>query len=177
MKNKIANRNLPQLFLRARASLMSHFRPILGHFGLTDQQWRILRLLDEHVQLEPRELCEMCQILSPSMAGVLARMEEIDLISRSPMEGDQRRVLVSLSAHGIRLMAEIAPLIDMQYQHIEKSFGKQAIGDLILALEEFIKAGEDSVPHVELTARAPATRLGAKDAGGKATRQPGARKK
>lgn len=155
MKNKVANRNLPQLFLRARASLMSHFRPILSHFGLTDQQWRILRLLDEHAQLEPRELCEMCQILSPSMAGVLARMEETDLISRSPMAGDQRRVLVSLSGHGIQLMADIAPLIDMQYQHIEKSFGKQAIGDLILALEGFIQAGEGTVPQVELIERAP----------------------
>lgn len=155
MKNKIANRNLPQLFLRARGSLMSHFRPILSHFGLTDQQWRILRLLDEHEQLEPRELCEMCQILSPSMAGVLTRMEEIDLISRSPMEGDQRRVLVSLSGHGMQLMSEIAPLIDMQYQHIEKSFGKQAVNDLIRKLEEFIQAGEDSVQHVKLEGMLP----------------------
>ena len=163
MKNKIANRNLPQLFLRARGSLMSHFRPILSHFGLTDQQWRILRVLDEYGQLEPRELCEMCQILSPSMAGVLARMEEIDLISRSPMKGDQRRVLVNLSGHGTQLMSEIAPLIDSQYQHIEQSFGKQAIADLILALEEFIQASEDTVQHVELEARPPATKIRSKN--------------
>ncbi|MFZ6773014.1 homoprotocatechuate degradation operon regulator HpaR [Undibacterium sp. SXout7W] len=150
MKNKIANRNLPQLFLRARASLMAHFRPILSHFGLTDQQWRILRLLAEHQQLEPRELCELSQILSPSMAGVLTRMEEIDLIHRNPMEGDQRRVLVSLSPHGTELMTEIAPMIDSQYQHIEKSIGKQGILDLIQELEEFITAAESSVQQVDI---------------------------
>ena len=71
MKHRIAYRNLPQLFLKARDSLMSHFRPILNHFGVTEQQWRILRLLDEHGQLEPRELCDLCQIFSSSMAGVL----------------------------------------------------------------------------------------------------------
>ena len=54
---RITYRNLPQLFLKARESLMAHFRPILKHFGLTDQQWRILRALDEYSQLEPREIC------------------------------------------------------------------------------------------------------------------------
>ena len=73
MKHHVANRNLPQMLLLAREHLMSHFRPILNHYGVTEQQWRILRVLDEHGQLEPRELCELCQILSPSMAGVLAR--------------------------------------------------------------------------------------------------------
>ncbi|MDE2429862.1 MAG: homoprotocatechuate degradation operon regulator HpaR [Burkholderiales bacterium] len=151
MKTKITNRNLPQLFLRARTALMAHFRPILGHFGLTDQQWRILRVLDEFGQLEPRELCNLCQILSPSMAGVLTRMEEIDLITRAPVASDQRRVLVSLSERGLQLMAEIAPLIDQQYQHIEKVIGKQSINNLILALEQFTKAAEDTVQQVDLT--------------------------
>lgn len=155
MKHRIAYRNLPQLFLKARDSLMSHFRPILNHFGVTEQQWRILRLLDEHGQLEPWELCDRCQIFSSSMAGVLARMEEIGLIQRSRVAEDQRRVLVRIAPDGDRLMREMAPLIDLQYQHIEQAYGKRGIVALFEALEKFIAAEGDAVERVELPPAAP----------------------
>ena len=119
MPGRITHRNLPQLLLKARDALMSHFRPVLNHFGVTEQQWRILRALDEHGQLEPRELCELCQILSPSMAGMLARMEELKLVERSRVAADQRRVMVRLAEKGDRLIDEIAPLIERQYRLLE----------------------------------------------------------
>jgi homoprotocatechuate degradation regulator HpaR len=149
MNHRIAYRNLPQLFLKARANLMSHFRPILSRFGLTDQQWRIFRVLDEHGQLEPRELCDLCQISSPSMTGVLKRMEELDLIRRCDVKGDQRRVLRFVRA-GDALMLKIAPLIDVQYQYVEQAFGSEAIDELIAALERFNEVKTDAVEQVAL---------------------------
>ena len=71
------HRNLPQLMLQAREALMAQFRPILNENGVTEQQWRIVRALLLHGALEPRQLCELCQISSPSIVGVLLRMEEI----------------------------------------------------------------------------------------------------
>jgi len=156
LKPRITYRNLPQLFLKARESLMSHFRPILNHFGLTDQQWRILRALDEHGQLEPREICTQCQILSASMTGVLARMEEMALIQRNRVAGDQRRVVVRLAPKGDQLVTKMAPLIDLQYQHIEQAFGGQVFDDLFNSLEAFIAAQSIPVQHIELPATAPA---------------------
>lgn len=154
MKPRIANRNLPQLFLKARDSLMSHFRPILNHFGVTEQQWRILRVLDEHTQLEQREICDLCQILSPSMAGVLARMEQMELVERKRVSEDQRRVLVRLAPRGDQLINEIAPLIDAQYRHIEQTYGEQVLGDLFNALEQYIDAENSPVPQIALPASA-----------------------
>jgi homoprotocatechuate degradation regulator HpaR len=153
VKHHVANRNLPQMLLLAREHLMSHFRPILNHYGVTEQQWRILRVLDEHGQLEPRELCELCQILSPSMAGVLARMEEMKLLHRERMAEDQRRVIVRLAAKGDLLMSEIAPLIAEQYQSIEQTYGRKLLDDLFKALEGFMDADKPPVPRVELPAR------------------------
>lgn len=150
MPYRITHRNLPQLFLKARDALMAHFRPILNHFGVTEQQWRILRALDEHGQLEPRELCELCQILSPSMAGVLARMEELGLVARQRMAADARRVTVRLGDKGDRLIDEIAPLIEQQYRLMEQTWGKPLVDGLTDALEGFIAAQETSVPQVAL---------------------------
>jgi len=107
--------NMPQLLLKARDSLLQHFRPILNHFGVTEQQWRIMRALNESPTLEPRELCNICQISSPSMSGILARMEEIGLIGRSKFEGDQRRRKVHLSEAGASLLLQMGKLIDLQY--------------------------------------------------------------
>jgi homoprotocatechuate degradation regulator HpaR len=157
LAHRITHRNLPQHFLKARDSLMSHFRPVLNHFGVTEQQWRILRALDEHVQLEPREICDLCQILSPSMTGVLARMEEIGLVERQRVATDHRRVLVRLAPRGDLLIDEIAPLIERQYQFIEQAYGKKILDDLTLALEGFIGAQSTPVPRVELPSAAPAS--------------------
>ncbi|HCY61593.1 MAG TPA: homoprotocatechuate degradation operon regulator HpaR [Oxalobacteraceae bacterium] len=140
MPPRITYRNLPQLLLKARDRLMSNFRPTLNRFGVTEQQWRILRALDEYEQLEPREICEMCQILSPSMAGVLARMEDLGLIRRNRLPEDQRRVMVRLADKGDKLIAEIAPLIDARYHEMEQAFGKKVFDDLFKALENFIDA-------------------------------------
>ena len=152
----MTNRELPQQLLKARDALMSHFRPVLNHFGVTEQQWRILRALDEHEQLEPRELCALCQILSPSMAGVQARMKEMELVQRERMAADARRVMVSLAPKGDALFDEIAPLIERQYRLMEKAWGKRVLDDLSSALAGFIAAQETPVPLVELPAAVPA---------------------
>jgi homoprotocatechuate degradation regulator HpaR len=147
---RISHRNLPQRFLKARESLMHHFRPILKHYGLTDQQWRILRLLDEYVQMEPHALCEQCQIHSASMAGMLARMEEQQLVLRGPVERDLRRVSVRLAPKGEQLVIEIAPLIDLQYLLIEEALGKHVLENLFDSLETFIAAQDNAVQLIEL---------------------------
>jgi homoprotocatechuate degradation regulator HpaR len=150
LKPKVSYRNLPQRFLKARDCLMAHFRPILNHFGLTDQQWRILRLLDEQAQLEPHEICHLCQIHSASMAGMLARMEELGLIQRSRVEGDLRRVSVRLAPKGDQLVSQMAPLIDLQYLLIEEALGRDVLEGLFNSLETFIGAQNDRVQHIEL---------------------------
>lgn len=152
LKPQVGYRNLPQRFLKARENLMAHFRPILNHFGLTDQQWRVLRALDEQGQLEPRELCNLCQIHSASMAGMLARMEELALIQRTRVAGDQRRVVVRLASRGTQLVSEMAPLIDLQYRRIEEAFGGDIFDDLFSALEAFIGAQGKVVQPVDLPA-------------------------
>lgn len=138
MQRPVRYPNMPQLLLKARESLLQHFRPILNHYGVTEQQWRIMRALNEAHMLEPRELCDLCQISSPSMSGILARMEETGWLARSKFEGDQRRRKVHLSEAGAELLAEMGKLIDLQYESLETVYGKQVFDDMRLMLEAFI---------------------------------------
>jgi len=122
---KLQHRNLPLLLMQARERIISYFRPILNAHGITEQQWRIVRVLLEAPALEPRQIGELCAISSPSMAGVLERMEQAGYVARRRVEHDQRRVLVSLTAKSRQLAAQMAPAIDAMYRQIEQRFGAE----------------------------------------------------
>jgi homoprotocatechuate degradation regulator HpaR len=127
MSTALRHRNLPQLMLQAREALMAHFRPILNENGVTEQQWRIVRTLLMQGPLEPRQLCELCQISSPSIVGVLLRMEEAGLVDRERMPDDQRRVRVSVTTRGRQLGRRMIPAIEERYASIEKLVGVETL--------------------------------------------------
>jgi homoprotocatechuate degradation regulator HpaR len=122
---KLRHRNLPLLLLQAREQVIARFRPILNAHSITEQQWRIVRALIDTGPLEPREIGELCRISSPSLAGVLSRMEELGLIKRKRLDHDQRRLRVSLTARSRALAARMAPQIEATYQHIETLIGPE----------------------------------------------------
>jgi homoprotocatechuate degradation regulator HpaR len=123
MSTALRHRNLPHLLLQAREALMAQFRPILNENGVTEQQWRIIRALLTQGPLEPRQLCELCQISSPSIVGVLLRMEEAGLVDRERMADDQRRVRVSVTTRGRQLGRRMIPAIEERYAVLEKQVG------------------------------------------------------
>ena len=119
---------------------MQRFRPMLNGQGVTEQQWRILRALFNEDGLEPRQLCERCLISSPSIAGVLARMEEAGLIHRERMDHDQRRVKVTLTAQAKAMGDSMAPEVERQYAELEQLVGVQALQQVYDALDTLLNS-------------------------------------
>lgn len=130
------HRNLPLLLLQAREGVMASFRPILNAHGVTEQQWRILRALLEQGPMEPRQIGAVCRLSSPSLAGVLARMDDLGLVQRERLAQDQRRVLVTLTARSRRIAADMAPEIEAAYAAIEAHIGADFIDGFYVALDE-----------------------------------------
>ena len=129
---------MPLLLLQARECVLARFRPVLKAHGLTEQQWRILRLLMETGPLEPRQIGQRCGISSPSMAGILARMEALDLVARERLEHDQRRQLVTPTTASRALAQRIAPLIAQEYTALEAQLGSALLASLFATLDEVI---------------------------------------
>jgi homoprotocatechuate degradation regulator HpaR len=118
---------------------MQRFRPMLKEHGVTEQQWRILRALLQEDALEPRQLCERCLISSPSIAGVLARMEEAGLLKRERMDHDQRRVRVTLTARSKKLGKSMAPVIERQYAELEDLVGLKSLQQVYDVLDVLLQ--------------------------------------
>lgn len=131
----LTHRNLPLVLLQVRELVMARFRPMLNEAGVTEQQWRVLRALLSEGPLEPRQLVEVCCLASPSLVGILARMEDMGLVKRKPFANDQRRLMVSASSKGKRLAARLAPQIEAIYAQLESDMGLEVAGALYATLD------------------------------------------
>ena len=128
-------RSLPIALLRAREALMAHFRPLLAAHDLTEQQWRVIRVLGERGTLDASEVADRAFILAPSLTRIIRTLEERGLILRERGEADGRRVMLSLTQEGLRIIEEVAPESRQIYASLEARFGADWIADLLDRLE------------------------------------------
>jgi homoprotocatechuate degradation regulator HpaR len=147
---QVRHRNLPLQLLQAREHVIAHFRPLFNTEGITEQQWRIIRLLIETGPLEPRDIGAMCSLSSPSLAGILSRMEDLGLIQRRRLEHDQRRLRVSLTQKSVALAKRLAPRIESTYEYIEQLIGAEFADRFYQTLDELIaRLGDASLEVTE----------------------------
>ena len=132
------HRNLPRLLLQAREAVMAHTRPSLREHGLSDQQWRVLRVLGEHGTVETGRVAREAYILGPSLTGVLARMERDGLVCRERDPADQRRTVVEATAKGRKMVERLSTTVESHYRWLEQSLGKQKLAQLYQLLDELI---------------------------------------
>ncbi len=127
-------RSLPMTLLRAREAVMERFRRMLRDHGLTEQQWRVIRVLAEREPLEVSELAAHSFLLPPSLSRILRFLAGRRLIRRRPLNADQRRHEVSLTAAGKRLFHRIAPSSEAIYRDLEQAFGEENLEQLYALL-------------------------------------------
>ena len=122
------HRNLPRLLLEAREAVMAHTRPSLRDHGLSDQQWRVLRVLGEHADeaagVETGHVAREAYLLGPSLTGVLTRMARDGLIERQRCPNDARRTVVRATAQGLDKVQALSQTIEAHYAWLEQELGK-----------------------------------------------------
>ncbi|KPU55987.1 homoprotocatechuate degradation operon regulator, HpaR [Pseudomonas fluorescens] len=128
--------SLTLTLLQAREAAMGFFRPSLNQHGLTEQQWRVIRILSQQGELEINRLAELACILKPSMTGVLARMEVAGMVDRRKAEQDQRRVLVRLAEKGEACFSSMSQSMEENYQRLQAQLGEEKLQTLLALLND-----------------------------------------
>ena len=151
-----AHRNLPRLLLEAREAVMLHTRPSLREHGLSDQQWRVLRVLGEHAHesggVETGRVATEAFLLGPSLSGVLTRMERDGLIERHRCPQDARRTVVRATALGLDKVQALSQTIEAHYAWMEQQLGKARLMALYELLDKVIAlevTDADAEEHTE----------------------------
>jgi homoprotocatechuate degradation regulator HpaR len=159
-KQTFVHRNLPRLLLQAREAVMTHTRPSLREHGLSDQQWRVLRVLGEHANrvesaegVETGRVAREAFLLGPSLTGVLTRMERDGLIERSRCAQDARRTVIRATPLGLSKVAKLSEAIEAHYAWMESELGKQKLAQLYQLLDAVIQLetspAEEAVHEME----------------------------
>ena len=115
-----------------------YFRPNLKLCGVTEQQWRVIRALDEHGGMEAGKLAEVTSILGPSLSGVLDRMERDGLVQRFRISTDQRKVIVEMAEKSREIVVSMQELVDRQYRDLEEQVGQETLMSLYNALDVLV---------------------------------------
>lgn len=135
-KLRATSRALPIALLRARETVMGQIRPMLADAGVTEQQWRVLRVLVEDGPMDPTDIADKSCLLLPSLTRILKYLEENGLVTRARHQTDGRRFVVEITAKGQGLIAENAKISNRIYSEIETAFGAEKMDDLLDLLDE-----------------------------------------
>lgn len=133
---RATRRSLPIALLRAREAVMSHFRPMLAQHDVSEQQWRVLRLLHEAGMLDASDVAERAFILAPSLTRMIRSLEERSFITKHKDRGDGRRVLLKIAPAGEAIIHEVLPDSRRIYEALEKRFGAERLDGLVDLLDE-----------------------------------------
>jgi len=114
-------RSLPMMLYRALDAVMPRFRSIFNEFDLTEQQWRVLRVLWETDLSTIGELSEVTLLPAPSLVGIVDRLEQRGLVARRRSEKDRRKVHVVVTVAGAKLEAQIMPRVASAYADLKQS--------------------------------------------------------
>lgn len=102
-------RSLPIALIRAREGIMSPIRDMLAETGITEQQWRVLRVLAEYGTLDTTTLAERACLLFPSLTRIVTTMREKGLITQTRDEVDRRRQMINITAQGQQIIDDRLP--------------------------------------------------------------------
>jgi len=98
----LANRLRPALL-----HLNRHLRREVHSLGVTGGQVALLVQIKLHPGIGIRELAALERISVPGMSKFTSRLEEAGLVQRAPVEGDQRRVGLTLTPAGQRVLRSV----------------------------------------------------------------------
>jgi homoprotocatechuate degradation regulator HpaR len=116
---------------------MARFRPTLREHGLTEQQWRVIRVLADNDGIDASELASKSYLLAPSLTRILQFLEKEGIVVRSADRNDQRRSVIALTDRGRNVFDQVGPDSEQRYAEIEAEFGVERLEQLYELLADF----------------------------------------
>ena len=135
--------SLAGTLLAAREAVMAPIRPMLNEAGVTEQQWRVLRVLDGAGPLDLKTLAESALLFGPSLSRIIKDLADRGLVLRKDNPKDGRGSIVSVTAPGRKLIQGTAQRTMQQLDSYALKFGDERLKKLISELQVFTGAIRD----------------------------------
>ena len=132
-------RSLPIALMRSREKVMAPIRDMLRASGLTEQQWRVLRILSEFGPQDLTEIARQACLLMPSLSRIIRSLAQNGLVIRASDTKDRRRQTVVISPAGQQLIDDNlvqATQIAANYRNQLGAERYELLLDLLIELEQ-----------------------------------------
>ena len=133
-------RSLPIALIRAREKVMAPIREMLSETGITEQQWRVLRVLSEAGSLDATDVAERASLHQPSLTRILKALSERDFITRTQDKQDRRRQVVVLTDVGQKVIDDNLAHATQIADALRNALGTEQFDtllDLLAQLDDF----------------------------------------
>lgn len=132
--------SLPMQLLKVREVIMQRLRAHMSAHDLTDQQWRVLRVLAEAEIVDMQTLAQGACIRSPSLSRIVPKLEARGLVRRETNGADRRQTFVELTQTGRTMLDRIGPAIAGSLADLELDVGTPFLDDLRSGLRGTLEA-------------------------------------
>ena len=103
---------LPMVLNVTLDGVMPVYRELFARHGLTEQQWRCLRVLWAEGPVTTTYLSQQTLLPAPSLVGILDRLEKKGLVERRRSDSDRRKVHVAATDLGRALHQRVLPTLE-----------------------------------------------------------------
>ncbi len=130
------SQSLPIALLRARDKVMGPVRRAISDLEVTEQQWRVLRVLVEDGPLDPTTIAERAVLLLPSLTRILQKLEQKELVTRVRDKLDRRRHVIAVTESGEALIEANMPQAAELARQQRERLGPEKYDQLLALLGE-----------------------------------------
>ncbi|MDA9099647.1 MarR family transcriptional regulator [Planktomarina sp.] len=128
--------SLPMILSRSLDGIMPVYRTLFQEHAITDQQWRVMRALWEQKHLTSKQISEITLLPSPSLVGILDRLEKKGFIGRLRSVEDRRLVYIVPTLAGRELQELMLPKIEQIHDLFMKKVTPEEWGELNRILDK-----------------------------------------
>ena len=117
---------------------MYPIRKMLSETGITEQQWRVLRVLIEFGRMDTKTLADRSSLLFPSLTRIVATLREKGLVTQTRDDKDRRRQFIEITPEGQRIIDEHTSQAADIVTSFKKTLGEddyEALLDLLARLD------------------------------------------
>lgn len=130
------DRTLPIALLRARETLMIPVREKLLQSRISEQKWRVLRVVEESGPIKQSDIAQKACLHLPSLTRIMHALNRDELLTRSGDEQDMSQSVAVITDAGRELIFEQIALNQDLFERLESQFGTEKMDMLLDLLDE-----------------------------------------
>ena len=139
------SRSLPIALIRARERVMSPIREMLAKSDITEQQWRILRVLSEYGEMDSTSLASRSALLTPSLTRIINSMLSKGLVTQRRDAQDKRRQRIDITTKGQMIIDDNLAEATSIMQTVKQTLGTDNYEKLLDLLDTYWRL--DDINH------------------------------